>query len=143
MGATLFRNAQVWDGLSDEPYPGEVLVEGNRIKAVAAGSEQIAAEAASETIDAQGLFLMPGLVEGHCHLSFVGVGQNKELGEIPVEEHLLRTCRNATLLLEITASRVPTRPPRPSCGWMSSSRTKSRTAISPARAIVPRGRKSP
>jgi len=100
MPATLFRNAQVWDACADEPYLGEVLVEGNRIAAVAKGSDQIDAGRASACIDAQGLFLMPGMVEGHCHLSFVGVSQNKELGEIPVEEHLLRTCRNATLILD-------------------------------------------
>ncbi len=100
MTATLFRNALVWDALQDEAYPGEVLVEGNRIKAVARGRDQIDGSRAASAIDAQGLFLMPGLVEGHCHLSFVGVGQNKELGEIPVEEHLLRTCRNATKILD-------------------------------------------
>ncbi len=100
MTATLFRNALVWDALQDEAYPGEVLVEGNRIKAVARGRDEIDGSRAASTIDAQGLFLMPGLVEGHCHLSFVGVGQNKELGEIPVEEHLLRTCRNATKILD-------------------------------------------
>ncbi|HEX4765005.1 MAG TPA: amidohydrolase family protein [Lichenihabitans sp.] len=100
MTATLFRNALVWDALQDEAYPGEVLIEGNRITAVARGRDQIDASRAASTIDAQGLFLMPGLVEGHCHLSFVGVGQNKELGEIPVEEHLLRTCRNATKILD-------------------------------------------
>ena len=100
MTATLFRNALVWDALQDEAYPGEVLVEGNRIKAVACGRDAIDGSRAASTIDAQGLFLMPGLVEGHCHLSFVGVGQNKELGEIPVEEHLLRTCRNATMILD-------------------------------------------
>ena len=43
---------------------------------------------------------MPGLVEGHCHLSFVGPARNQDLGEIPPEEHLLRTCRNATLILD-------------------------------------------
>ena len=43
---------------------------------------------------------MPGLVEGHCHLSFVGPLRNQDLGEIPPEEHLLRTCRNATLILD-------------------------------------------
>ncbi len=100
MAAMLLRNATVWDGLNDESYPGEVLVEGNRIKSVARGRDQIASENAAEVIDAHGLFLMPGMVEGHCHLSFVGVSVNKELGEIPVEEHLLRTCRNATKILD-------------------------------------------
>ena len=42
---------------------------------------------------------MPGMVEGHCHLSFVGPARNQDLGEIPPEEHLLRTCRNATFIL--------------------------------------------
>ncbi len=50
-------------------------------------------------IDCERQFLMPGLVEGHCHLSFTGPARNQDLGEIPPEEHLLRTCRNATLIL--------------------------------------------
>ncbi len=100
MTAHLFRNVSIWDGERDDPYPGEVLVEGNRIRTVARGSSQIAAEAASHTIDGKGMTLMPGLVEGHCHLSFVGPARNQDLGEIPPEEHLLRTCRNATLILD-------------------------------------------
>ena len=47
MAATLFRNAQVWDAIDDEAYPGEVLVEGNRIKAVARGRDQIDASRAA------------------------------------------------------------------------------------------------
>jgi imidazolonepropionase-like amidohydrolase len=100
MTSYLFRNVQVWDGENDDRYPGEVLVEGNRIKAVARGSGQIDRAAAAEVIDGGGMTLMPGLVEGHCHLSFVGPLRNQDLGEIPPEEHLLRTCRNATLILD-------------------------------------------
>ena len=99
MTATLFRNVTIWDAIDDAEYPGEVLIEGNRIKTVARGRDAIGAENAAEIIDGQGQFLMPGLVEGHCHLSFVGPARNQDLGEIPPEEHLLRTCRNATFLL--------------------------------------------
>jgi len=99
MTAYLFRNVTVWDGINDEAYPGEVLVEGNRIKMVARGRNVISAENAAEVIDGQGQFIMPGLVEGHCHMSFVNPSRNQDLGEIPPEEHLLRTMRNATLLL--------------------------------------------
>ncbi|OCJ02749.1 amidohydrolase [Rhizobium sp. AC27/96] len=99
MGSYLFRNVTVWDGVNDEAYDGEVLVEGNRIKTVARGANQISGENAAETIDGHGRFLMPGLVEGHCHLSFVGPTRNQDLGEIPPEEHLLKTCRNATMIL--------------------------------------------
>ena len=100
MTTTLLRNARIWDGVDDAPFMGEVLIEDNRIRTVARGRDQISADAAAETIDAGGLFLMPGMVEGHCHMSFVGIARNRDLGEIPVEEHLLRTCRNATLLLD-------------------------------------------
>ena len=100
MTAYLFRNVEIWDGARDERYPGEALVIGNRIAKVARGQGQISSESAGETIDGLGMTLMPGLVEGHCHLSFVGPLRNQDLGEIPPEEHLLRTCRNATLILD-------------------------------------------
>jgi imidazolonepropionase-like amidohydrolase len=99
MTSYLFRNVTIWDGINDAAYPGEVVVEGNRIKTLARGKNAISSESAAETIDAQGQFLMPGMVEGHCHLSFVGPARNQDLGEIPPEEHLLRTCRNATFIL--------------------------------------------
>jgi imidazolonepropionase-like amidohydrolase len=100
MGSFLFKNAVVWDGINDAPYAGEVLVEGHRIKTVAKGADQISSENAAEIIDAKGMTLMPGMVEGHCHLSFVNPSRNQDLGEIPPEEHLLRTCRNATFILD-------------------------------------------
>jgi imidazolonepropionase-like amidohydrolase len=96
----LFRNVQIFDGEHDDRYPGEVVVVGNRIAAVARGHGQIGTDAAAETIDGRGMTLMPGMVEGHCHLSFVGPARNQDLGEIPPEEHLLRTCRNATKILD-------------------------------------------
>ncbi len=99
MTSYLFRNVTIWDGLNDVAFPGEVLVENNRIKTVAKGRGVIPSENAARTIDGAGQFLMPGMVEGHSHLSFCGPSRNQDLGEIPPEEHLLRTCRNATLIL--------------------------------------------
>ncbi|MDQ3558500.1 MAG: amidohydrolase family protein, partial [Pseudomonadota bacterium] len=99
MSAILIRNARVWDGENDDAYLGEVLVEGNRIRTVARGRGQIDDANAAEIVDAEGMLLMPGMVEGHCHLSFVGPSRNQDLGEIPPEEHLLRTCRAATMIL--------------------------------------------
>jgi imidazolonepropionase-like amidohydrolase len=98
--AFLFTNVTVWDAINDAAYAGEVLVEGNRITEVACAPGQIAQNRAAETIDGLGRFLMPGMVEGHCHLSFVNPSRNQDLGEIPPEEHLLQTCRNATFLLD-------------------------------------------
>ena len=62
MTAYLLRNVEIWDGESDDRYPGEVLVVGDRIDKVARGIGQISAEAALETINGSGLTLMPGLV---------------------------------------------------------------------------------
>ncbi len=101
MGATLIANVSVWDGDNDQAYAGEVLIEGNRIRAVAKGKNQIARERAAEVIDGNGMFLMPGMVEGHCHPSFVGISTNAELGRIAPEEHTLRTAGNVKLLLDI------------------------------------------
>jgi predicted amidohydrolase YtcJ len=83
MGTVLLKNVMIWDGDNDAAYPGEVLVEGNRIRTVAKGTNQIAGERASGAIDGNGMFLMPGMVEGHCHPSFVGISTNAELGRIP------------------------------------------------------------
>ena len=100
MGSYLFKNVTIWDGINDAAYPGEVVVDGNRITKVAKGSGQIPSEAAAQVIDGGGRMLMPGLVEGHCHLSFCGPSRNQDLGEIPPEEHMLMTCRSARLLLD-------------------------------------------
>lgn len=100
MSAYLFRNVIVWDGIRDVPFDGEVLVEGNRIAAVAEGQGKIEPARAAHVVDGGGRFMMPGMIDGHCHLSFVGPARNQDLGEIPPEEHLLGTCRNATLVLE-------------------------------------------
>ena len=54
MTSYLFRNVTVWDGINDAAYPGEVVVEGNRIKTLARGKNAISGESAAETIDAQG-----------------------------------------------------------------------------------------
>jgi imidazolonepropionase-like amidohydrolase len=43
---------------------------------------------------------MPGMVEGHCHPSFVGIATNPELGRIAPEKHTLQTAANVKLLLE-------------------------------------------
>ena len=100
MPATLLSNVMVLDATGAEPFPGEVLVEGNRIRKVARGKGQIGRENAARVIDGGGMTLMPGMTEGHCHISFTGVAQPFELGMIPPEEHTLKTAANAKLLFE-------------------------------------------
>jgi imidazolonepropionase-like amidohydrolase len=99
MNRILFRNAQIWDGSGAEPFPGDVLIEGQRIKTIARTLNQLQADGAT-IVEARGRTLMPGLVEGHAHISFGGAVNDSDLGNIPPEEHVLLTMRNAKTLLD-------------------------------------------
>ena len=99
MARTLIRNARVWDGSGAATYPADVLIEGERIRAVATQLGQLEA-AGSEVIEANGMTLMPGLVEGHAHITFINAARSTDLGDTPPEEHTLIAARNARLLLD-------------------------------------------
>ena len=70
MPRILFTNVLIFDGTGKSSYPGEVLLQGNRIKAVVKGKDQIDRSLAEEVVDGGGATLMPGLTEGHGHLSY-------------------------------------------------------------------------
>src|SRR6201996_8768517 len=99
MNRVLFRGASVWDGSGAPAFPADVLVENGRIKAIAHTASRLSTEGAT-VIEARGRTLMPGLVEGHAHISFGGAVNDSDLGNIPPEEHVLLTVRNAKTLLD-------------------------------------------
>jgi len=100
MQGTLFTNANIFDGSGDPLFPGEVLVRGNRIEAVARGNERLD-RAGAAVIDAGGQTLMPGLVEGHAHLTWPSsVERVVNSMKLPIEEHLLVTAQNARITLD-------------------------------------------
>lgn len=99
MSKTLFTGAKIWDATGAAPFEGDVLVEGNRIQAVARGRGELP-QADCAVIDAQGRFLMPGMTEGHAHLSFENVAATEDLISPPPEEHTLLTARVAKVLLD-------------------------------------------
>jgi imidazolonepropionase-like amidohydrolase len=99
MNKIVFAGARVWDAGGSAPYSGDVLVEGNRIRAVSRVPGQIP-QAGAQVIDAKGMTLMPGLVEGHAHLSFETVTCTEDLISPPPEEHTLLTARVAKALLD-------------------------------------------
>lgn len=98
MRRILISNAMVFDSVTGKASPGSVLVEGNRIAALLPATEATA-DGAME-IDAKGAFLMPGMIEGHGHISFIDQADIMELAVIGVEEHTLATMHNARKLLE-------------------------------------------
>jgi imidazolonepropionase-like amidohydrolase len=99
MAATLFTNVRVIDGNGDEPFDGEVLVEGNRIKTVAKPGEATRVPGAT-VVDGGGQTLMPGLVEAHAHISFCNTPDLETLGDIPPEEHTLLAMKFAKVMLD-------------------------------------------
>ena len=99
MNKTMIVGARIWDASGSAPFDGDVLIEGNRVRAVSRVSGQMS-QSGCRVIDAKGMFLMPGLVEGHAHLSFESVTTTEDLISPPLEEHTLLTARVAKSLLD-------------------------------------------
>jgi imidazolonepropionase-like amidohydrolase len=99
MSKTMIVGARIWDAGGGAPFDGDVLIEGNRVRAVSRVSGQMP-QPGCQVIDAAGLFLMPGMVEGHAHLSFENVTSTEDLITPPPEEHTLLTARIAKTLLD-------------------------------------------
>src|SRR5688572_23911573 len=94
MANTLFTNVRVFDGSSDQPFAGEVLVQGNRIARVtrtSSGVRSLPASSASGAmvIDGAGATLMPGMVEAHTHFSWNDQPSLDSIQRMPPEEHIL------------------------------------------------------
>jgi len=99
MNKTMIVGARIWDAGGSAAFDGDVLIEGNRVRAVSRVPGQIG-QSGSQVIDGKGMTLMPGLVEGHAHLSFEGVTATEDLIAPPPEEHTLLTARVAKVLLD-------------------------------------------
>lgn len=95
----LITNVRIFDGTGAEPFPGRVLVEGDRIRAVARGDELSVPGA--RVIDGDGGTLMPGMIESHAHLAFPSSVERiiPSFG-LPLEESLLVSVQNARILLD-------------------------------------------
>ena len=84
MDRTLIANTTILDGSGAAPFPGDVLVEGQRIVAVQRGGGLPRGEA--RVIDGAGGTLMPGLIEPHGHVSYPDAARNSDFTRLPPEE---------------------------------------------------------
>jgi imidazolonepropionase-like amidohydrolase len=66
MAATLISSANVWDGVSDQPVPQEVLVVDGRIQRL---GNAIEAPADAQVVDLSGHTLTPGFMDCHTHVT--------------------------------------------------------------------------
>jgi imidazolonepropionase-like amidohydrolase len=99
MANVLFSNVRIIDGTGVAPYPGEVLVQGNRISRITRGGR--AAPMAGVTVmDGAGATLMPGLTEAHTHFAWNNSSTLDGIQLMPLEEHVLWTAGVAKIYLD-------------------------------------------
>lgn len=96
MGTTAIINAMIFDATGKAPFTGHVLVDGNLIASVSRGD----APQADTVIDATGKFLMPGMTEGHGHLSFENCAATEHLITPTPEEQVFAAARGAKALID-------------------------------------------
>lgn len=71
--ALLIRNAEIFNGKDASTTRGHVLVEGNAIQKISA--TEITPPEGCTVIDANGRFLMPGMIDAHYHTMLAGIPQ--------------------------------------------------------------------
>ena len=101
--STLFTNVRILDATGEYPYSGEVLVQGNRIKRITRGATSLSGSSsggAATVIDGMGATLMPGMIEGHLHLSWNNAPGIEPVQMMPLEEHMLVTMEMAKVVLD-------------------------------------------
>ena len=100
MTGTLFTKVRIFDGSGSDCFPGEVLVRGERIEAVARGGERLSRDGVA-VIDGSGATLMPGMVEAHAHLTWPSsIERVINAMKVPLEEHVGITEANARITLD-------------------------------------------
>ncbi|MBX9662032.1 amidohydrolase family protein [Novosphingobium sp.] len=101
MTGTLFTDVMIFDGSGEALFPGEVLVRGERIEALAKGDERLPRDGVA-VVDGQGRTLMPGMVEAHGHLTWPTSVERmiNTMKPLPIEQHVLVTAQNARITLE-------------------------------------------
>ncbi|HEX7810404.1 MAG TPA: amidohydrolase family protein [Burkholderiales bacterium] len=98
MEPILLRGGKVWDGSGEPAFFADVLIAGNRIAEVRAPGPR--SLDGLRHIDIPGHTVIPGLVDGHAHLPFLHKADIADTGDVPPEEHTLRTAQHARVVLE-------------------------------------------
>jgi imidazolonepropionase-like amidohydrolase len=97
--ATLFTNVTVLDSTGAEPYPGEVLVEGEHISAVRRSPGGPRPQGV-RVVDGGGGTLMSGLCDAHTHFSWNNAPTLDYLSSMPPEDHTLFAVESARTYLD-------------------------------------------
>jgi len=69
----LIKNAEVFNGTDENTGIKNILIRDNIIQTISTAPLEIPSDGQTEVIEADGLFLMPGLIDAHVHLMFQGI----------------------------------------------------------------------
>lgn len=70
------KNGMVVDGISAVPYKADILIDKGKVIDIGEGI----GNAADQVIDADGKWVLPGLVDAHCHLREPGFEYKEDIG---------------------------------------------------------------
>src|SRR5580658_6156662 len=112
---TVIRNGTLIDGTGKPARRNEaIVIEDNRIKSVGALPPDVTLEDRRnvQVIDAAGQWIMPGLIDAHCHMSYgypLIKGEGKSKGTTRPEFSTLKSARSAQKVLRsgVTGISVP------------------------------------
>ena len=75
----LIENGTIIDGTGSREYIGNIVIEDNKIIAIGESAKDFSKEKDIKKIDASKKFIMPGIIDAHCHISFDEPTSNDEL----------------------------------------------------------------
>ena len=95
----LISNIRLFSGKTDSLIEdSSIWVEDNIIRYAGPSNKLKDVPDSIQNIDGNGLFVMPGMVEAHAHISYSNSGP-LELDKAPVEESMIKTIANARIML--------------------------------------------
>jgi imidazolonepropionase-like amidohydrolase len=111
----VIRNGTLIDGSGRPPVRNDTIaIAGNRIRSIGAALPDMALEdpRSVEVIDATGQWIMPGLIDAHCHVSYgypLVKGEGKGKGTTRPEFSTLKSARSVQRVLRagVTSISVP------------------------------------
>ena len=101
MARVFFRNANLLDGMGATKPKMTVVLEGDRISLVTPDHQAPRAEQQDEVYDLGGRSLMPGLIQGHCHLAYTNIVAMSDVDLLHPAAYLgIIAAKNAELMLK-------------------------------------------
>src|SRR6188768_698264 len=98
-GRTLYRDAALADGQTNELRLGvSILVEDGKVAWIRPSDDEGPAAKGTDTIDASGSTIVPGMVDAHSHLTLPGGAHWIERAADPTDSLLAHAEHNARLM---------------------------------------------